>query len=48
MGYVEDAQRVACPDIPAPFSPPLQDAYMPGKNTIIETVRRMMSRDPRS
>jgi len=42
MGYVEDAQRVACPDIPAPFSPPLQDAYMPGKYTIIEAVKGMM------
>ena len=46
VGYVEDTQRVACPDIPAPFSPPLQDAYMPGKNTIIEAVKGMMGQHP--
>jgi pyruvate dehydrogenase E1 component beta subunit len=44
IGHIEDVQRVACPDVPAPFSPPLQDFYMPGKNTIVETVRRMMGR----
>jgi len=44
MGYIEEIQRVACPDIPAPFSPPLQDAYMPGKKMIIETVKKIMGR----
>jgi len=29
MGYIEEVQRIGPPDIPAPFSPPLQDAYMP-------------------
>jgi len=48
MGYVEDVQRVACPDVPAPFSPPLQDAYMPGKNTIMEAVNRVMGRSSTS
>ena len=42
MSYIEDVQRVACPDIPAPFSPPLQEAYMPGKKAIVETVKKMM------
>lgn len=44
VGYIEDAQRVACPDVPAPFSPPLQDAYMPGKQMIVETVKRLMGK----
>jgi hypothetical protein len=34
--------------VPAPFSPPLQDAYMPGKKAIIETVKKMMARIPAS
>jgi pyruvate/2-oxoglutarate/acetoin dehydrogenase E1 component len=42
LSYIEDVQRVASPDVPAPFSPPLQDAYMPGKKTIVETVKKMM------
>jgi len=44
MGYIEEVQRIACPGVPAPFSPPLQDAYMPGKNAIVETVKKMMGR----
>ena len=43
MGYIEDVQRIACPDIPAPFSPPLQDTYMPTKETIIAAAKKMMS-----
>jgi len=43
MGYIEDVQRIACPDVPAPFSPPLQEAYMPSKKTIRETVEKMMA-----
>ncbi len=42
LGYVEDIRRIACPDVPAPFSPPLQQAYMPNKETIIETVRELV------
>jgi pyruvate/2-oxoglutarate/acetoin dehydrogenase E1 component len=44
MGHIEEVQRVGCPDVPAPFSPPLQDAYMPGKRAIVDTVMRMMGR----
>ena len=43
IGHIEDLQRVGCPDVPAPFSPPLQDAYMPGKKSIVETVKKMMA-----
>jgi len=40
MDYLENVVRIACPDIPAPFSPPLQKAYMPGKEMIAEEVRK--------
>jgi pyruvate/2-oxoglutarate/acetoin dehydrogenase E1 component len=43
MGYIEDVQRIACPDAPAPFTPPLQDIYMPTKRTIFDTVKKMMA-----
>jgi pyruvate/2-oxoglutarate/acetoin dehydrogenase E1 component len=35
--------RVACPETPIPFSPPLEQQYMPNANKIIETVSRIMS-----
>ena len=44
MGHIEDVQRVACPDVPAPFSPPLQEAYMPGKKAIVEAVKKVLDR----
>jgi len=42
MDYLEGVDRVACPDVPAPFSPPLQKAYMPGKTSIVESVKKML------
>jgi pyruvate dehydrogenase E1 component beta subunit len=42
MDYLEGVDRVACPDTPAPFSPPLQAAYMPGKESIIKSVKKIM------
>jgi pyruvate dehydrogenase E1 component beta subunit len=44
MGHIEDVQRVACADVPAPFSPPLQEAYMPGKKAIVEGVKKVLDR----
>jgi pyruvate/2-oxoglutarate/acetoin dehydrogenase E1 component len=35
--------RVACPETPIPFSPPLEQQYMPNANKIIEVVGRIMS-----
>jgi pyruvate dehydrogenase E1 component beta subunit len=46
MDYLESIEGVACPDIPAPFSPPLQKAYMPGREKIVEAVKRMMTSMP--
>jgi pyruvate/2-oxoglutarate/acetoin dehydrogenase E1 component len=41
MDYLEGVDRVACPDAPAPFSPPLQTAYMPGRAAIIQSVKKI-------
>jgi pyruvate/2-oxoglutarate/acetoin dehydrogenase E1 component len=35
--------RVACPETPIPFSPPLEQMYMPSANKIIEAVDRIMA-----
>ena len=35
--------RVACPETPIPFSPPLEQEYMPNANKIMEAVSRIMS-----
>jgi pyruvate dehydrogenase E1 component beta subunit len=42
MDCLENVMRIACPDIPAPFSPLLQKTYMPGKERIEEAVREMV------
>jgi pyruvate dehydrogenase E1 component beta subunit len=42
MDCLENVVRIACPDIPAPFSPPLQKAYMPGKEMIAQAVRKII------
>ena len=43
MDYLEGIERVACPDTPAPFSPPLQKAYMPGRDLIVRAVKKILS-----
>jgi pyruvate dehydrogenase E1 component beta subunit len=35
--------RVACTETPIPFSPPLEQQYMPNANKIIEAIKRIMS-----
>lgn len=34
--------RVACPDTPVPFSPPLEQMYMPNPDKIVEAVEQIM------
>ena len=34
--------RVACPDTPIPFSPPLEQMYMPNADKIVEAVAQLM------
>jgi pyruvate/2-oxoglutarate/acetoin dehydrogenase E1 component len=35
--------RVASPDVPVPFSPPLENAYRPDAARIVQAVRRLLS-----
>ena len=34
--------RVAAPDMPSPYSPPLEKAYLPGPADVEAAVRRLM------
>lgn len=38
LGYVDDAWRLTLPDIPLPYSPPLEADVLPGKAAIVEQV----------
>ena len=33
--------RIAPPNVPVPFSPPLEDAYIPQVETIVEAVQKL-------
>jgi 2-oxoisovalerate dehydrogenase E1 component beta subunit len=34
--------RVAAPDLPIPFSPPLEDAYLPGRERVVAALRELL------
>jgi pyruvate/2-oxoglutarate/acetoin dehydrogenase E1 component len=36
--------RVAAPDMPAPYSPPLESEYLPAPRDVIAAARAMMDR----
>ena len=40
LGYLDDAWRIATPDTPIPYSPPLEDAFLPGADRIAAEIRR--------
>jgi pyruvate/2-oxoglutarate/acetoin dehydrogenase E1 component len=42
LGYLDDAWRVATPNTPIPYSPPLEDAFLPGPERIATEVRRRL------
>jgi len=42
MDYLEGIERVACPDMPAPFSPPLLKTCVPTSETIAKAARKIM------
>lgn len=45
FGYLDaPIARIACPDTPIPFSPPLEQSYMPNADKIVETVTAIMGR----
>ena len=45
FGYLDaPIARVACPDTPIPFSPPLEQLYMPNADKIVNTVKTIIGR----
>jgi acetoin:2,6-dichlorophenolindophenol oxidoreductase subunit beta len=45
LGDLDDAWRIATPDTPIPYSPPLEDAHLPGPERIAGEIRkRLISR----
>lgn len=38
LGYLDDAWRLTTPDLPIPYSPPLEKAFLPGAEAIAETI----------
>jgi pyruvate/2-oxoglutarate/acetoin dehydrogenase E1 component len=41
LGDLDDIRRVTAPDHPIPYSPPLEDAFLPGAEAIAATVREL-------
>ena len=39
LGHLDDAWRIATPDTPIPYSPPLEDAFLPGAGRIAQEIR---------
>jgi len=39
LGDLDDAWRIATPDTPIPYSPPLEDAFLPGPGRIAREIR---------
>jgi acetoin:2,6-dichlorophenolindophenol oxidoreductase subunit beta len=42
LGYLDDAWRIATPNTPIPYSPPLEDAFLPGPDRISAEIRRRL------
>jgi len=42
LGYLDDAWRLATPNTPIPYSPPLEDAFLPMPERIAEEIRRRL------
>ena len=42
LGYLDDAWRVATPNTPIPYSPPLEEAFLPGPERIADEIRRRL------
>jgi pyruvate/2-oxoglutarate/acetoin dehydrogenase E1 component len=41
LGDLDDIRRLTTPDHPIPYSPPLEDAFLPGAEAIAATVREL-------
>ncbi|HSC50069.1 MAG TPA: transketolase C-terminal domain-containing protein [Gaiellaceae bacterium] len=42
LGHLDDAWRLATPNTPIPYSPPLEDAFLPGPERIADEIRRRL------
>jgi acetoin:2,6-dichlorophenolindophenol oxidoreductase subunit beta len=42
LGHLDDVWRIATPNTPIPYSPPLEDAFLPGPERIVDEVRRRL------
>ena len=42
LGHLDDACRIATPNTPIPYSPPLEDAFLPGPDRIVADIRRRL------
>jgi pyruvate/2-oxoglutarate/acetoin dehydrogenase E1 component len=42
LGHLDDAWRIATPDTPIPYSPPLEDAFLPGPDRIAAEIRQRL------
>ncbi len=44
LGHLDDAWRIATPNTPIPYSPPLEDAFLPGPDWIAAEIRGRLRR----
>jgi len=42
LGHLDDAWRLATPNTPIPYSPPLEDAFLPGADRIVAEILRRL------
>ena len=42
LGHLDDAWRIGTPSTPIPYSPPLEDAFLPGPGRIADEIRRRL------
>jgi pyruvate/2-oxoglutarate/acetoin dehydrogenase E1 component len=42
LGHLDDAWRIATPDTPIPYRPPLEDAFLPGPDRIAAEIRERL------
>jgi pyruvate/2-oxoglutarate/acetoin dehydrogenase E1 component len=42
LGELDDAWRIATPNTPIPYSPPLEDAHLPGPERIADEIRQRL------
>ena len=44
LGDLDDAWRIATPNTPIPYSPPLEDAHLPGAERLADEIRRRLGK----